>query len=190
LAYADNTSAFTMLHEVAHNHGRQHAPCVQGGTIAGVDPNYPQADGSTGVYGYDALGDNLLNPEDFTDLMGYCRNQWLSAYTYSGLLNTVLAVNRVQSSVLGNEPVGTWRVLLVDEERGARWGRAITTPDVAVGTEEPALVLDASGAAIQTISVFRTNLSELAASSIQVPEPQPDWASVQVSGAPPVAFRH
>ena len=28
------------------------------------------------------------------------------------------------------------------------------------------------------------------ASSIQVPEPQPGWASVQVSGAPPIAFRH
>jgi hypothetical protein len=122
--------------------------------------------------------------------MGYCRNQWLSDYTYTGLLNTVLAVNRVQASVLGNEPVGTWRVLLVDADRGARWGRPIATPDVAAGLEEPALVLDASGAPIQTISVFRTNLSELAASSIQVPEPQPGWASVQVSGAPPIAFRH
>ncbi len=190
LAYADNTSAFTMLHEVAHNHGRQHAPCVQGGTIAGVDPNFPQADGSTGVYGYDALGDNLLSPDDYTDLMGYCRNQWLSAYTYAGLLNTVLAVNRVQASVIGDEPVGTWRVLLVDPARGARWGRPIATPDVAMGTEEPALVLDSSGAPIQTISVYRTNLSELAASSIQVPEPQPGWVSVQVSGAPPIEFRH
>ncbi|MEY2931646.1 MAG: hypothetical protein RL033_2395 [Pseudomonadota bacterium] len=188
LAYADNTSAFTMLHEVAHNHGRQHAPCVQGGTIAGVDPNFPQANGSTGVYGYDALGDNMLTP-DFTDLMGYCRNQWLSAYTYTGLLNTVLAVNRVQASVLGPEPVAPWRVLLVDSARGARWGRPISTPDVAVGIEEPALVVDATGA-IQTISVFRTNLSELEASSIQVPEPQPGWLSVEVSGAPPIAFQH
>jgi hypothetical protein len=187
LAYADSSSAFTMLHEVAHNHGRQHAPCVQGGTISGVDPNFPQADGSTGGYGYDALGDNLLTPQS-TDLMGYCRNQWLSAYTYQGILNTVRTVNNVQASVLGSEPLSAWRVLLVDG-RGARWGKPMA-PEVAFGEEEPALVLDATGTAIQTVSVYRTQISDLEASSIQVPEPEPGWDSVQVVGAPPIAFRH
>jgi hypothetical protein len=189
LAYADSTSAFTMLHEVAHNHGRQHAPCVQGGTIAGVDPNFPQADGSVGIYGYDALGDQLLTPQS-TDLMGYCRNQWLSAYTYEGILNTVMTVNQVQASVLGTEPESAWRVLLVDAARGARWGKSMLEPVPAFGEEEPALVLDASGAEIATVSVFRTKVSDLEASSIQVPEPQPGWDSIQVVGAPPVPFRH
>ena len=41
LSFGDVTSAFTMLHEVGHNHGRNHAPCAPGGQIAGVDPNYP-----------------------------------------------------------------------------------------------------------------------------------------------------
>jgi hypothetical protein len=187
LAYSDNTSAFTMLHEVAHNHGRQHAPCVQGGTISGVDPNFPQADGSTGGYGYDSAGDNLLTPQS-TDLMGYCRNQWLSAYTYSGILNAVRTVNNVQASVIGTEPLSAWRVLLVDE-RGARWGKPMA-PEVAFGEEEPALVLDATGTAIQTVSVYRTQISDLSASSLQVPEPQPGWESIQVVGAAPIPFRH
>jgi hypothetical protein len=188
LAYADSTSAFTMLHEVAHNHGRQHAPCVQGGTISGVDPNFPQPDGSTGDYGYDALGDNLLTPQS-TDLMGYCRNQWLSAYTYTGLLNAVRTVNQVQASVLGLETVSAWRVLLVDAVRGARWGKAMASAP-ASGEEEPALVLDASGATLATVNVYRTEVSDLEASSIQVPEPQPGWDAIQVVGAPPIQFRH
>lgn len=188
LAYNDSSSAFTMLHEVAHNHGRQHAPCVQGGTISGVDPSFPQVDGTIGGYGYDALGDNLLTPQS-TDLMGYCRNQWLSAYTYAGLLTTVRTVNQVQASVLGTEPLSAWRVLLVDAARGARWGKSMATAP-AFGEEEPALVLDASGSTLATVNVYRTQVSDLEASSIQVPEPQPGWDSIQVVGAPPIAFRH
>ena len=54
LAFADVASAFIMLHEVGHNHGRQHAPCVPpGAQIAGVDPDYPQADGRIGTIGYE-----------------------------------------------------------------------------------------------------------------------------------------
>jgi hypothetical protein len=188
LAYADTQSAFTMLHEVAHNHGRQHAPCVQGGTISGVDPNFPQQDGTTGGYGYDAIGDNLLPPQS-TDLMGYCRNQWLSSYTYAGILNAVRTVNQVQASLLCTAERRSWRALRVDDQRGARWGQPLAAVE-AFGDEEPALVLDASGATIATVNVYRTPISDLAASSIQVPEPQPGWDSIQVVGAPPIAFRH
>ena len=78
LAFADTTSAFTMLHEVGHNHGRNHAPCAPGGNISGVDTNYPQANGAIGSYGYNALGDQLIQPTA-TDIMGYCNNKWFSA---------------------------------------------------------------------------------------------------------------
>ncbi|HKO90317.1 MAG TPA: MXAN_6577-like cysteine-rich protein [Polyangiaceae bacterium] len=190
LAYADQTSAFTMLHEVAHNHGRGHAPCVQGGTISGVDPNFPQADGSIGDFGYNALGDDLISP-DASDLMGYCRNQWLSAYTYDGILDTVLAVNRVQASELVSaDQLSSWRVLLVDATRGPRWGIPIEGPAPAIGEAETALALDAAGLPVENVRVYRTRVSDLDASSIVVPEPKPGWQAIQVSGAPPIEFRH
>jgi hypothetical protein len=189
LAYADVGSAFTMLHEVAHNHGRGHSPCIQGGTISGVDGEYPYAGGNIGVYAYDSLGDDLIAPDGATDLMGYCRNQWLSDYTYSGLLDTVLAVNQVQASVLvAPERIGAWRVMLLDAVRGARWGRRIAGPRVASGAEEDGLVLDTSGAPLTTVSVYRTEVGDLDAFSIQVPEPRPGWHSIQVSGSPPLAY--
>lgn len=189
LAFGNDDSAFTMLHEVAHNHGRGHSPCVQGGTITGVDQNYPHAGGVIGVYGYDPLGGELIAPGEATDLMGYCGNQWLSDYTYAGLIDTVMAVNQVQASVLVDpERVGAWRVMLVDSARGARWGRRITGPAVASGTEEAALVLDDSGTLLASVSVYRTEVADIEAFSIQVPEPQPGWHSIQVSGAPPLPY--
>jgi hypothetical protein len=123
--------------------------------------------------------------------MGYCANQWLSAYTYGGLLDAVLTVNQVQASVLlSPERVAAWRVLLVDPARGARWGVALPSPVQASGAEEPALVLDAGGVPIETVSVYRTAVSDLEASSIEVPEPRPGWHSIQVAGAPPIEFAH
>jgi len=187
LAYGDVNAAFTMLHEVAHNHGRNHAPCSPGG-IQGVDPNFPQPDGSTGVVGYDALGDQLLPPNN-TDIMGYCPNQWFSAYTYGGLLDAVMNVNQVQASVVVDPArVGAWRVLLVDAQRGPRWGIPMPAGSEAGGAEEPAFVFDASGNLLETVTVYRTNLSDTDAASLEVPAPKSGWRSIQVAGAAPIQF--
>ena len=178
-----------MLHEVAHNHGRNHSPCVQGGTISGVDQNYPYDGGIIGVFGYDSDADELISPDDATDLMGYCNQQWLSDYTYGGLIDTVIAVNQVQASMFfAPERLGAWRVMLVDTTRGARWGRRIAGPAVASGSEETAVVLDAGGNPLEFVSVYRTEVSDIGAFSIQVPEPEPSWHSIQVAGAPALAY--
>jgi hypothetical protein len=174
-----------MLHEIGHNHGRQHAPC---GNVAGADANYPQANGQIGVFGYNSLGDQLIQP-NATDIMGYCNNKWFSAYTYSGLLNTVMTVNRVQASTIADPArVGDWQVLLVDATHGPRWGSALPPSSEAAGEEEPALVYDAAGVPIDTVSVYRTNLSDLDASSIEVPAPKASWRFLEVSGAPRIQF--
>lgn len=76
---ADHVAA----HEWGHNWGRRHAPC---GGAGNPDTNYPYADGSIGVYGLDVAA-RTLKPPTSTDLMGYCSNEWISAYTYTGVLN-------------------------------------------------------------------------------------------------------
>ena len=70
-------------HEWGHNWGRQHAPC---GDPANPDPNYPYGGGVTGVYGYDQVNQVVKTPASH-DLMGYCNNDWISDYTYLGVLN-------------------------------------------------------------------------------------------------------
>jgi hypothetical protein len=84
--------------------------------------------------------------------------------------------------------VGDWQVLLVDAAHGPRWGIPLPAASEAAGEEEPALVLDAAGVPIETVSVYRTNLSDMEASSFEVPAPQTGWDSIEVSGAPPIQF--
>jgi hypothetical protein len=70
-------------HELGHNWGRNHAPC---GGPAGIDPQYPRADGSTGAYGMD-IAAKTLEPSSLPDIMGYCDPKWISDYTYVGVMN-------------------------------------------------------------------------------------------------------
>lgn len=70
-------------HEIGHNFGRRHAPC---GNPAGVDPHFPYPDGSIGVYGIDTSEETLLSPNTTHDMMSYCGPEWVSDYTYEGLL--------------------------------------------------------------------------------------------------------
>lgn len=72
-----------VAHELGHNYGRSHTPC---GNPSGIDPNYPAsggyAGGFIGQYGYDIDAGALKPPNQFSDIMGYCRPQWISDYTY------------------------------------------------------------------------------------------------------------
>jgi hypothetical protein len=70
-------------HEWGHNWGRGHAPC---GGAGNPDVNYPYGGGVTGVIGYDVVNETL-RPSDAHDLMGYCDNEWISDYTYVGIMN-------------------------------------------------------------------------------------------------------
>lgn len=77
------SGAAVAAHEWGHNFGRNHAPC---GGVSSSDPRYPYSGGIIGTYGYDA-STGQLKPSSFTDLMGYCGSQWISDYTYRGVLD-------------------------------------------------------------------------------------------------------
>lgn len=93
-----------MAHELGHNYGRSHSPC---GGPAGIDPNYPSngfySNGRIGVYGYDQISQTLKDPEIYTDIMGYCNAQWISDYTYVGMMTYLTDPARSPSlAVAGN----------------------------------------------------------------------------------------
>ena len=69
-------------HEWGHNWGRNHSPC---GGASNPDTNYPYPNGAIGVYGLD-VATLTLKPPTYTDIMGYCNNEWISDYTYKGVL--------------------------------------------------------------------------------------------------------
>lgn len=77
------TLARFSAHELGHNFGRMHSPC---GGPAGVDPDYPYENASIGVIGYDTRSDTLI-PRTAADIMSYCPTQWVSDYTFEGVLS-------------------------------------------------------------------------------------------------------
>jgi hypothetical protein len=177
----------TLLHEVGHNHGREHAPC---GGADDVDAVFPYQDGSVGVWGYDPRDGSLLPPE-MTDLMGYCSPQWISDYTYQALMERVVELNNpaqqrlAMVSALAPQP--SFRVLHVDDQHGPRWSRPFQgrLPNVS---PEPAAIFDDLGRVLTTVNVYRVPMHGVNAALVLVPEAQPGWYAVQVAGAVPHPF--
>ena len=78
-------------HELGHNFGRNHAPC--GGPEA-IDENYPYRQAEIGVFGLDVSTMSLKSPEFYVDLMSYCGPEWISDYTYTAVVDHLMAQNQ------------------------------------------------------------------------------------------------
>ena len=89
------SGASVAAHEWGHNWGRNHAPC---GDAGGTDPSYPYPGGNIGVYGLDVAALQLKAPTA-PDLMGYCNNEWISDYTYRGVLQFRSAENGIATAM-------------------------------------------------------------------------------------------
>lgn len=196
IGFPIDQSYITMAHEVGHNHGRNHAPCVpQGGSISGVDGSFPYDGAKLTIWGYDSRSKKLVNPagdpnrsnDDVTDIMGYCNKQWMSDYTYDAIVTRVAAVNGSNKVVVNPDVLSLWRTLLIDDD-GPRWGIPVDELAPPSGTAEPADILDAKGNLLQTVVVYRTEVSDIGAAQLMVPEPKPDWYSVRVTGTGAVRF--
>jgi Peptidase M66/Stigma-specific protein, Stig1 len=188
LAFADQASASTMAHEVGHNHGRNHAPCAPGGQISGIDNSYPHSGATLGSWGYDARTRVLLDPDDSTDIMGYCNMKWVSDYTYDALITRVATVNANYDQFVAPESLASYRVLLLDAD-GPRWSFPITQPSQAFGEPLQADVLAADGSVASRITVFRTEIGDALGSWIVlVPESAAGGVALRVRGWPAISF--
>ena len=104
----------TYGHELGHNMSLRHAPC---GGPSGPDPDFPYANGSSGVWGYDFEHHVLVDPEFFRDLMGYCRPDWISDYHFRKAMDFRLAAEMDSRSVSAADRGPPERMLLL-------WGSA------------------------------------------------------------------
>jgi len=187
LAFADETSAGVMAHEVGHNHGRNHAPCAPGNQISGVDSRYPHKGALTSVWGYDNRKQTFFNPDKTTDIMGYCEPQWISDYTYKALIERVATINGVTFTVFGDAELQTYQVMLVDAT-GPRWSQPFNRPDEPFGEPELAEVLDKAGQTIESVTVYRTWIGDHDGSTVLVPPAKQGWHSVRTSDGSVLAF--
>ena len=97
----------TMAHEIGHNLNLGHAPC--GGVGNTADPNFPHADGSTGVWGYEFEGpgrpSRMLSPAAYVDLLSYCRPYWISDYSFAKAFEYRRSLPAPPAATSAREPV-------------------------------------------------------------------------------------
>ncbi len=100
----------TLTHEFGHSFGRQHSPTpTRCGVPSGVDTNFPYADGTIGVFGFDLVTGTVYPPTSY-DIMGYCNSTWASDYTYTGVLQ-YLRSGAVPTAAIAS--TGTAPVLMI-----------------------------------------------------------------------------
>lgn len=75
--------AQTLAHELGHNFGRYHAPC---GQPAGVDPAFPTPNAVLDWHGLDVRAGAVREALSYRDLMSYCEPEWITWYTYRGIM--------------------------------------------------------------------------------------------------------
>ena len=83
----------TAAQEIGHAFGRDHAPCddeARCGNPAHQDGSYPSyspfPSDSIGEFGYDPRSHDVKPPGSFFDFMGYSGPDWVSPFTYEGLM--------------------------------------------------------------------------------------------------------
>ncbi|MET0341525.1 MAG: hypothetical protein ABW252_11040 [Polyangiales bacterium] len=171
------SAAEIIVHELGHAHGRGHAPCVTGnGTIQGVDRNYPVTGGNIGTWGWNSRT-GVFNAPTHKDVMGYCRPNWISAYTYQALALRSQSVNINRAFIHMPGPSVRWQNLIAYSDGTNRWG-GTSELGAPGGDPEPARVLDAAGNVIDDVEVVRTELSHTADEFFFIPEPGKDWAKL------------
>jgi len=133
LGYGGADAADTMVHEVGHAHGREHAPCGLGGQSS--DSRYPNGNANLDVHGFDMRSTNLMSPSSYKDMMSYCEPLWISAYTYNALYERMQNISYM-SRIISAEDVqeeAQWSTLLLLPEGGVQWGYPVgsnVAPDV------------------------------------------------------------
>ena len=89
-------------HEWGHNFSRNHAPCGTSG-----DTNYPHVGGVINFWGWNSLTNTLVSPT-WTDVMGYCSNQWISDYNWAAVMQYRSTSGGVSSTDAPGEGLLVW----------------------------------------------------------------------------------
>ncbi len=88
-------------HEIGHTRGRYHAEfCGAPGGVPYPYPNgriSPALSGNTAIYGFD-ITTRVIYPPNWTDVMTYCSNEWVSDFTYEGIRNYLVGIGLLNAS--------------------------------------------------------------------------------------------
>jgi len=165
----DEVATSTAAHELGHAHGRPHAPCGFGLDPNSIDPQYPHAGGSIGVWGWDIVGQQLIDPSTYTDIMGYCDTQWISDHNYAALLARGKNVNMAWQK----PPMiraASYELVTVDQHGNASWQARVPGTEVDAEGSHPVDVIVEGG--VERVNATFYRYDHLPGGWLLVPTPQ------------------
>ena len=166
LGFSGEGSAGTMVHEIGHAHGREHAPC--GTNDVGY---YPHSGADIGVQGYDLTTGQLKNRGSYTDFMGYCDPTWVSDYTYNWLFDRITEVN---ANAEYQAPPGfspRWSSVRIDLDGTVSRGLDHDLFAPPGGDKQDVEFLDADGGVLDVVSGSFHGYSHLDGGRLLFPQP-------------------
>ncbi|MSP26839.1 MAG: hypothetical protein EXR75_17200 [Myxococcales bacterium] len=172
LGFSGGMAHETALHELGHNHGREHAPC---GGVASADSQFPYANGGIGSYGYDLLNGKLYAPNQYADIMGYCQPTWISDYTFTSLYQHATAVAGANIVVPPELMHREYQRLRVGADGMLTWLSPVTLDKPPMGEPVELSATTAFGTEQLTGSLFR--FDHLAGGTLLVPPSKAALAS-------------
>lgn len=175
VGFSGTESADTLVHELGHAHGREHAPCGLLGQPS--DPGYPYDDAEIGVLGYDSDEGALKSSSSYVDFMSYCYPIWLSDYTFTGLAYRMNALTGQQAMVRGNPK--TYRVLIEGDDGRLSWGQPMRLRVQPAGVPVDIELFDHRQKHMGTTTVPMALVTHLSGGFLYIPELEPDVAFVQ-----------
>jgi hypothetical protein len=183
LGYSGDIGPSTSTQEIAHAMGRLHAPC---GNPGSVDGDYPYGNASIGVYGFDVLKKEFVDPSKYVDFMSYCSPIWTSDYTFKALSDRITTVNstmRMQplAARLPAQPVHH-EIVDLRKDGALRWSRAM--PMTAEPSGEPIAVrfVDATGRALESATAHLVRYDAFEGGMLILPAVPKGTAEVVVAG--------
>lgn len=178
LGYNGDQSGSTMQHEVAHAHGRAHAPCGPG--ISGIDPGYPYSGAKIGSVGYDITAKKLY-ASSVADIMSYCPPTWISDYNYNALMKRIQLINGAMMTFPSLEP-RNYRIVLVDGAGKLTWAESVTLKTPPLADERKVTFVRADGSKA-TVTGMYYPYDHIEGGQLLVPEPT-GFARMRVDGFP------
>jgi hypothetical protein len=153
LGFSGDMAAETAVHELGHNHGREHAPC---GGVSGADGSYPYSGAGIGTWGYNILTGQLYDPSDHVDMMSYCNPTWISDYNFENIFDRVQYVNSAANIYIPEEVRNrTYTRARVEPDGTITWLDEVTLERPPVGELTPVTVDTQSGPVATSASFIR-----------------------------------